>query len=61
MAPLQLEGLRGKKSTPSVGWEVPVKSHRSKAGAARSARDNDSERMTWAMVHLLLFCMVDYY
>jgi hypothetical protein len=24
MAPLQLGGLRGKKSTPSVGWEVPV-------------------------------------
>jgi hypothetical protein len=26
MAPLRLEGLRGKKSTPSVGWEVLVKS-----------------------------------
>jgi hypothetical protein len=24
MAPLQLRGLRGKKSTPSVGWEVLV-------------------------------------
>jgi hypothetical protein len=24
--PLWLGGLRGKKSTPSVGWEVPVKS-----------------------------------
>ena len=24
--PLQLEGIRGKKSTPSVGWEVPMKS-----------------------------------
>jgi hypothetical protein len=22
VAPLQLKGLRGKKSTPSVGWEV---------------------------------------
>jgi hypothetical protein len=27
--PLQLGGLRGKKSTPSIGWEVPVKSQRS--------------------------------
>ena len=24
VAPLRLEGLRGKKSTPSIGWEVPV-------------------------------------
>jgi hypothetical protein len=28
MAPLRLGGLRGKKSTPSVGWEVPMKSQR---------------------------------
>jgi hypothetical protein len=27
MAPLWLEGIRGKKSTPSVGWEVPTRSH----------------------------------
>jgi hypothetical protein len=24
VAPLRLGGLRGKKSTPSIGWEVPV-------------------------------------
>jgi hypothetical protein len=29
VAPLRLGGLRGKKSTPSVGWEVPVSSLRS--------------------------------
>ena len=29
VAPLRLGGLRGKKSTPSVGWEVPVNSHQS--------------------------------
>jgi hypothetical protein len=29
VAPLWLGGLRGKKSTPSIGWEVPVRSHRS--------------------------------
>jgi hypothetical protein len=28
VAPLQLKGLRGKKSTPSIGWEVPMRSHR---------------------------------
>jgi hypothetical protein len=26
VAHLWLGGLRGKKSTPSIGWEVPVKS-----------------------------------
>jgi hypothetical protein len=33
VAPLWLGGLRGKKSTPSVGWEVPVKSQRSTSGS----------------------------
>jgi hypothetical protein len=28
VAPLRLRGLKGKKSTHNVGWEVPVKSHR---------------------------------
>jgi hypothetical protein len=28
MAPLWLRGIRGKKSTPSVGWDVPVRSQR---------------------------------
>jgi hypothetical protein len=32
VAPLRLGGLRGKKSTPSVGWEVPVKSQRLASG-----------------------------
>jgi hypothetical protein len=27
VASLWLRGIRVKKSTPSVGWEVPVKSH----------------------------------
>jgi hypothetical protein len=33
MAPLWLGGLRGNKSTPSVAWEVPVKSHQSASGS----------------------------
>jgi hypothetical protein len=28
VTPLRLGGLRGKKSTPSIGWEVSVKSFR---------------------------------
>jgi hypothetical protein len=61
VAPLRLGGLRGKKSTPSIGWEVPVKSHRSTSRSCTSARDNDSELSPWATVHMFLFCMVDYY
>jgi hypothetical protein len=33
VAPLRLGGLRGKQSTPSVGWEVPVRSRRSASGS----------------------------
>jgi hypothetical protein len=33
VAPLRLGGLRGKKSTPSIGWEVPVRSRRSASGS----------------------------
>jgi len=32
MAPLWLGGLKGKKSTPSIGWEVLVVSHRLASG-----------------------------
>jgi hypothetical protein len=28
VAPLQLGGLMGKKSTPNIGWEVPVRTQR---------------------------------
>ena len=33
VSPLRLGGLRGKKSTPSVGWEVPMKSDRLTRGS----------------------------
>jgi hypothetical protein len=56
VAPLWLGGLRGKKSTPSIGWEVPVKSHRLASGSRiEHAWDNDSELSPWAMVHMHLF------
>jgi hypothetical protein len=49
-------GLRGKKSTPSIGWEVPVRSHRSESGSwTECARDNDSE-----ILHLAMACMCIY-
>jgi hypothetical protein len=37
VAPLRLGGLRGKKSTPSIGWEVPVKSQRLASGRKEGA------------------------
>jgi hypothetical protein len=57
VAPLRLGGLRGKKSTPSVGWEVPVRSHRSTSRELDGARtwDNDSELSHLAMVRMHLF------
>jgi hypothetical protein len=38
-APLRLGGLRGKKSTPSIGWEVLVKSRRSASGSCTERAD----------------------
>jgi hypothetical protein len=42
VAPLQLGGLRGKQSTPSIGWEVPVRSRRSTSGSVME-HGNDTE------------------
>jgi hypothetical protein len=45
VAPLRLGGLRGKQSTPSVGWEVPVSIQRlasesgEECGTRHGARD----------------------
>jgi hypothetical protein len=36
VAPLRLRGIRGKKSTPNVGWEVPVRSQRLASGSKES-------------------------
>jgi hypothetical protein len=43
VAPLRLGGLRGKKSTPSIGWEVPVKSHRSDKWELHEARGTSTQ------------------
>jgi hypothetical protein len=39
VAPLRLGGLRGKQSTPSIGWEVPVRSRRSTSGSGMERAD----------------------
>jgi hypothetical protein len=56
VAPLWLGGLRGKKSTPSVGWEVPVRSHRLASGSWMEhvhGRTMTSEHSHLAKVRLL--------
>jgi hypothetical protein len=40
VAPLRLGGIRGKKSTPSIGWEVLVKSQRSASGSCTERADD---------------------
>jgi hypothetical protein len=43
----------GKKSTPSVGWEVPLRSHRSTSESwTERVQDNESK-----MSHLNTVCM----
>jgi hypothetical protein len=44
VAPLRLGGLRGKQSTPSVGWEVPVRSRRSASGSGTERADDTRSR-----------------
>jgi hypothetical protein len=44
VAPLRLGGLRGKKSTPSIGWEVLVKSRWSVSGSCMERAGCHSER-----------------
>jgi hypothetical protein len=42
VAPLKHGGIRGKKSTPSIGWEVSVKSHQS---TSRSCMEHAGQRL----------------
>jgi hypothetical protein len=51
VAPFWLGGLRGKKSTPSVGWEVPVRSH---CSASRSWTECECETNTLGSSHLAM-------
>ena len=59
VAPLQLGGLRGKQSTPSVGWEVPMKSHQSESRSCTKRAGHQLRAGDWATIHFLYFCMVD--
>jgi hypothetical protein len=55
VAPLQFRGLRGKNSTPSVGWEVPVRSCRSKRVGQSVRRTTTLEHSHLAKVHWLSY------
>jgi hypothetical protein len=62
VAPLWLGGLRGRKSTPSIGWKVPVRSHGS---ASWSWTKRERETITsgsshLAMVRMCIIC-IKYY
>jgi hypothetical protein len=59
VAPLRLGGLRGKQSTPSVGWEVPVRSRRWASGSGtelkcRIASSGYSSSVTGTQVRLFV-------
>jgi hypothetical protein len=58
VAHLRLGGLRGKKSTPSIGWEVPMKSRQSASGSCTECMGHKSER-TIRQRYTLHFCMVE--
>jgi hypothetical protein len=59
VAPLQIGGLRGKKSTPSIGSKVLMKSHGSASGSCMERTGHQLRVGDWAMVHVLYSCMVD--
>jgi hypothetical protein len=55
VAPLRLGGLRGKQSTPSVGWEVPVSLLGSASGSEgqgkeRGTSSEESERQRYGLI-----------
>ena len=59
VAPLRLEGIRGKKSTPSIGWEVPVKSHRSTRKSCMKRVGHQLRIGDQATIIFVYFCMID--
>jgi len=70
VAPLHLEGIRGKKSTLSVGWEVPVKSLWLASKGREGTQDlkaSSLHRFLWFMVFYNLnfitlreYCTIDF-
>jgi hypothetical protein len=55
VAPLRLEGLRGEKSTPSVGWEVLVRYSRLTSG---ELEERDLRCSTHRMIFYFFFCKI---
>jgi hypothetical protein len=58
VAPLGLGGIRGKKSTPSIGWEVPVMSRQSVSERARSTGCHSKQAIR--ELYALLFDRVEF-
>jgi hypothetical protein len=54
VAPLRHRGLRGKKSTPSIGWEVPVKYHRWASGSCTECAERLREDNLGYGTHALI-------
>jgi len=59
VAPLQLGGIKVKKITPSIGWEVPVKSRRSASGSCTERARHQLRAGDQETVRFLYFCTVD--
>jgi hypothetical protein len=59
MAPLWLGGIRERKSTPSIGWEVPVKSRQLASESCMEHVRHQLRAGDQAMIHFLYFFMVD--
>jgi hypothetical protein len=59
VAPLRLGRLRGKKSNPSIGWEVPVKSRRSESRSCMKHAGRHSEKAIRQWYALFIFGMVE--
>jgi hypothetical protein len=59
VAPLRLGGLRGKQSTPSVGWEVPVRSRRSASGSSTERADAVTLEQAIKATVCFSFCMIE--
>ena len=58
VAPLRLEGLRGEKSTPSVGWEVLVRYLRLTSGELEGARSRENNFDVQLTIYDILFFLL---
>jgi hypothetical protein len=58
VASFHLGGIRGKKITPSVGWEVLLRSHRSASGSwTKRARENEFRAFAFGYGTVVYICI----